>query len=636
MEGGQPQEPQEQPTLDETLDALHARGVPKDRFTYLVLLEHHVREPGALESLNQKLQDEKLTQDIGWDLVEMLIPLEGCESCLETVARLGNPKEVYLKVTQVLGDISKAWSTDVRDGPPGDNVFYVRGSEYRGADRGADDSQELWSLPKEKIPGAFITLLGMLAVLHQRLRARYPSQFLGPALACTLRAYRPTPEMTAAVINLVRSLSGRKRPPLPARTSSISVPNPANDGDTSKNAPDPEAQQEEPMEDVKQRELLQAFVSWILQEYVDAHDMRWSARLVESYNLKRTIPGKKTIIDSYREEEDLQTRDAVVGQLVALLWDLGLDKCPEPFVASMYESSDDPDPNPSGDSPAEMWREFTSASPNMPPSQLGMVCLLAYWMFSAEVFAAPQPRPEMYIFPHHLRLLQMFADENPQQEVSKHKGVADALLTIGLVLKHRNLITAGDEPNVMAYHHHLSLILVFHPDIQVRNAATVFAGSIFHEEPEDEKRFEIMEDLFVNCDYPSLKACAVQWLKEEIITARGSGVSNRFTSPESIDRLQSYIFPDLRFLSEEQNPQAVLEYWALNGVFLLQAVNFAYFLFAEPQQDVVPTGMANAVERRFADPLINATGKVQAGRGWDEAKTTFKFAIDRLCDVHFQ
>ncbi|RYP62303.1 hypothetical protein DL771_009788 [Monosporascus sp. 5C6A] len=625
MEAGQPQEPQKQLTLDEILDALHARGVPKDRFTYLVLLEHHVREPGALESLNEKLQDEQLTQDIGWDLVEMLIPLDGCEPCLDTVARLGNPKEVYLKVTQVLGDISKAWSTGVGDDPPLDNVL------YGGNDGGSYESQELWSLPREKIPGAFITLLGMLGVLHQRLRARYPSQFLGPALACTLRAYRPTPEMTAAVINLVRSLSGRKRPPLPARSSSISVPNPANDGDTSKNAPDPEAQQEEPMEDVKQREVLQSFVSWILQEYVDTHDMRWSARLVENYNLKRTVPGKKTIIDSYREEEELQTRDSV-----ALLWDLGVDKCPEPFVVRIYERSDDPDAKHSGDSPAEMWREFTSASQNMQPSQLGIVCLLAYWMFSAEVFAAPHPRPEMYIFPHHLRLLEMFAEENPQQEVNKHKGVADALLAIGLVLKHRNLITGGDEPNIMAYHHHLSLILVFHPDIQVRNAATVFAGSIFHEEPEDEKRFEIMEDLFVNCDYPSLKSCAVQWLKEEIIAARKAGLSNRFVSPESIDKLQSYIFPDLRFLSEEQNPQAVLEYWALNGVFLLQAVNFAYFLFAEPQQDVVPTGMANAVERRFADPLINATGKVQAGWGWDEAKTTFKFAIDRLCDVQFQ
>ncbi len=307
------------PTLEESIEAVQ-NAVHEDRFTYLTILESHVTTPGILPTLNEILQNKELTEDIGWDLVDMLIHVDGSEACLETVARLGNPKEVYLKLTQALACLAEAWREDEEDISDQFQTLDL----FSNFEEGQRHYQERDPLPKEKIPGAFITLIGMLAVVHQRLRTRFPSLFLGPTLAQILRAYRPTPEMTASVINLVRSLSGRKRPPLPTRTSSISVANLEEDGDSSRNAPDPEPELEDPDQDLKQRKLLSAFVTWILFSYVNDNQMRWSPRLLEKYNPRRNVPGKKTNIDAYREDEELQKKDAVVGQLVVSTSELRL------------------------------------------------------------------------------------------------------------------------------------------------------------------------------------------------------------------------------------------------------------------------------------------------------------------------
>lgn len=285
----------------------------------------------------------------------------------------------------------------------------------------------------------------------------------------------------------------------------------------------------------------------------------------------------------------------------------------------------------------KMTNNFDKETDNIQLCFWGMLCLVAYWMFSTDVFAANHPQPEMYLFPDHLKLLEKFMKEDPPPEINRFSGLVDALLAIGLGLRHRSLITADyEKPNSMAYHHYLSIILVFHPDIDIRNAGTVYAGQILHAEPTDEKRFEILEDLFANCDYASLKSCAVQWLKEEIIEAKKLGSAlHYFTNPDNIDRLQHYIFPDLLWMPDATNPQEVVEYWALNGIFLLQAANFAYFLFAGNYRDIVPPGMGAAVEHRFAEPLINAAPRIAASWGWEEEKAKFAVAVDRLADIPF-
>ncbi len=38
----------------------------------------------------------------------------------------------------------------------------------------------------------------------------------------------------------------------------------------------------------------------------------------------------------------------------------------------------------------------------------GLICLVAYKIFAADVFDANQPLPEMHMFPDHHRMLKLF------------------------------------------------------------------------------------------------------------------------------------------------------------------------------------------------------------------------------------
>lgn len=259
----------------------------------------------------------------------------------------------------------------------------------------------------------------------------------------------------------------------------------------------------------------------------------------------------------------------------------------------------------------------------------GAVSLVAYWLFSTDVFQADNPQPDMHIFPDHLTLLQRFLGSTAQEEVNNNPGIADALLAIGLALDHRNLVTKGVEPNIMAYHHYLTLIAVFHPDLLVRNAATIFAGTILHSDSDDQGRLEILEDLFENCAFASLKAAAVTWLKEELISAQKASSSNIFSSSDIIDRLQYDIFPDTIALKSESDEQ-LLEYWLENSLFLLQVANFAYFLF-HGRKDLVPPGVGAAVEQRFVEPLIEAAEKIQKTKDLPASEAMdLMILVDRL------
>ncbi|KAI1754274.1 YAP-binding/ALF4/Glomulin [Xylaria castorea] len=571
------------PELAESITAIR-EGAKEDPFTYLTILQYHVNTPGILPTLNEVLQNADLTREIGWDLVQTLVAVDGCEDCLETVARLGNPREVIIKVMESLAALAKRLEEDQGD---------VAGEE-------SDSSPKL-----SDVEGRLITLVGMLAILQRRIKTKHPSRFLGPSLVSVLEAYQPTPEMTTAAINLVRSLSGRIRPPLPTRTSSIDVLNPDEHGDFTKNAPDPEAEQEDPEEQSLNRKLLQSFTTCILQRYVNVHEMQWSPRLLEVYYPEKVVPGKVTATKAFREDEVLQKRDAVVGQLVALLRDLDMVDFSAAFVRRVLCQT-------SGTDPVTTLETFNSVD-DIHLSQGGAASLVAYWMFSTDAFGADNPDPGMQLFPEHLEMLQLFLGTEPQAEITRNPGVTDALLAIGLGLHHRELISSTEERDYMIYHHCLTLIAVFHPDIQVRNAATRFAGTLLHSDPDDESRRDILEDLLQNCQFPALNACAVRWLQEEIIAAHKGNISNAFSTSEIIERLQYDLFPDERSIVNMDN-DAFLDYWTEHQIYLLQVANFAYFLF-NGRKDLVPAGIGASVEQRFVEPLTAAATKLGKTEG---------------------
>ncbi|KAI3399357.1 hypothetical protein diail_7084 [Diaporthe ilicicola] len=597
--------------MGDTAKAIQAlkesRPPATDNFTYLTLIEQFL-SPDVLPTLNEILQDANLTSEIGWDLVDKLAPLQGSEQVLETVARLGNPRECIIKVLEVLEALQVPSEKDEPE-----DLTLDDGDEAKGKQQpiSADEANR-----------RFITLLGMLAILHKRIRTKYPSRFLASTLLTVYKTYQPNQEQTASILNLVHSLSGqRARPPLPQRKSSVNVAYPDHDGDASKNAPDPEAYHGGDLsdEDEIQRRLLLSFTSCVLESYIGANDMSWSRRLLEFYSPDKIVPGRKTATQAFREDENLSNRDAMVGKLVALTRDLGLTTCPKSIIHDICNE-------PVNRQPLTNIEEASNAA-DIDLSTGGMICLMAYWVFSSTVFDADAPTPEMYLFPDHLTLLENFLGEIPQSQILENPATIEAILVIGLWLEENKLIspqTAKDEANFMAYHHALTLCSVFHPSIHVRNAAVTLAGLILHDDPDDADRLKILEDLLENAPFASLKACALTWLREELIGANKASSSkakeaagasehvNIFATTQCIEQLQYAIFPNLVSALEKAGTEALLEYWTENSAFLIQAANFAYFLFASDAcKEVVPGAMGAAVEQRYVEPLLAAAGKLE-------------------------
>ncbi|RSM17953.1 hypothetical protein CDV31_003202 [Fusarium ambrosium] len=560
-------------SVEEAIKRLQESRPPAtDAFTYLTIVETHL-SPEVLPALHEILEDAELTNDIGWDLVEMLISVPGSETCLETIARLGNPREVIIKVLEVL-----------------------------------DSNSESAEAGDASASAKFITLVGMLSILHRRLQVKAPSRFLHSTLQTVYRAYNPRgAETTAAVIDLVRSLSGRKRPPLPTRQSSTKLETPFQETDISKSAPDPEADAgQSPGEPELVARLLQSFITSILEAYVNSNSMEWASRLLEYCTPEKIVPGRPTMLQAFKQVEELQARDALVGQLVAVARDLGLSKMPSAEVKKALEApisknplSVEPDPkNPDA----------------IKLSTGGFLCLTAYRMFASDIFDADYDQPDVNIFPEHHTLLKRFLGDEPQAQIVGNPGTVEALIVIALWLNDQKRLvgpSAEKGVNFMSYHHLLTLVSVFHPSLRVRNAATVMAGLILHADPDEEDRLNILEDLLENCMFSSLQACAVTWLREEMIAARKAGSKGRFATPECLDGLQYTLFQDLVYLNET-GPVELWEYWVQNAPFHLQVANFALFLFGgQDYKDLAPAGMAAAIEHRYVNPLLSAAKKLR-------------------------
>ncbi|PKS09961.1 hypothetical protein jhhlp_004584 [Lomentospora prolificans] len=564
-----------------------AKPPATDSFTYLALLDQHMTSE-LLPELLDILQDAELTKLIGWDLVDMLIDVPGSEECLETVARLGNPREVILKVLEVLEKTSVEGEDELHGRPDAE-----RGAEIPEANESRADAPTSSS--------KFITLLGMLGILHKRLKVRYPSRFLHTTLQTVHRCYIPTRERTAALISFVRSVSGSARPPLPSRKSSTTLSNPFEATDPSKNAPDPEAEAEDPIEADLMVRLLQSFMTCVFESFVNSNEIGWASRLVEFYNPSKIVPGRKTVMQSFRDDPDLLARDALLGQLAALAGDLGLASYKSNKIAELCAAPIQPDP---------MAVEPDSEKPDLIKlSTTGFWCLTAYWVFASEVFDSDFVKPEMYIFPDLYDIVHRYlGEEDAQAKIIENPGVVESLIVIGSWLYENNHIASPkvENPAFMTFHHYLTLCAVFHQSLHIRNAATTLAGQILHADPDDEDRLKILDDLLENCVFSSLQACAVTWLREEIIAAGSSKSDNVFSSPECIESLQYNLFPNVANLSGADTDELV-DFWGENHPFHLQVANFAYFLLAGKDfKHLVPEGMAAAVGERYVKPMLNA------------------------------
>ena len=308
-----------------------------DYLSYLTILEYNLTYD-QLPTLHHILQDNTLTANIGWDLVHLLLPLlPASQQCLHDVARLGNPREVVLKVTELLEAFGETEETDDQEETediedagklkePGASNDEVGQDETQGNVVTNSSTSGGPSMPPSK-GTKFAALLDILSILHPRIKTKYPSRFLSTSLQAVLPAYSQvagTTEATEAVLGFIKALSGTKRPKLPPRKSSAMIPTQA----IPISAPDPEGQDEALGVDEigLQSRLLQSFLTYVTEAYMnstaldeDVPGLAWSSRYQEKLHPEKVIPGRRTYGSLFAAEEHLHERDTITGHILVSL-----------------------------------------------------------------------------------------------------------------------------------------------------------------------------------------------------------------------------------------------------------------------------------------------------------------------------
>jgi hypothetical protein len=294
-----------------------------DYLTYLTLLEYQLT-PARLPTLHKLLQDETLTTNIGWDLVQLLLPmLPQSLECLQDVARLGNPREVILRVSDALMRLQPDEDDSNAQTPPGD--FDTPGTQSKSI-TGDNDSSEGTTTPPRYVM-QFNSLVAMLSILHSRIQTKSPSRFLATSLQAVLEAYTamPTSETTIALLEFLRDVSPTKRPAPPPRSASESGVLRV----SAASAPDPEAEVQSPSPTPKSNDetaLVKRFLQFGLIELLKSYllslagpmdpGMSWAIRLHEKLHPETRLPGKASQTDVYTDNNYLKDRDMILAKMI--------------------------------------------------------------------------------------------------------------------------------------------------------------------------------------------------------------------------------------------------------------------------------------------------------------------------------
>lgn len=555
---------------------LEARPPATDPFTYLTIIEYNL-SADVLPTLHEVLQDTELTTSIGWDLVHLLLPLlPESQECLQDVARLGNPREVVLKVTEALRLL--------------DFDLYEEDDEENAVET-AEES-EAAKIPRPVMQ--FQALVSMLAVLHPRIKTKYPSRFLSTSLQAVLAAYKNAgsnaEHMTESVIQLIKTISGTKRPRLPSRTSSSLILTTSHE----KSAPDPEGTNDAVTNDetALQQKLLQSFMSHLLEDYLasltsddDVPGMAWSSRLQEKLHKDKIpdLPGRTSFADRFSLDEAMQARSSIVGQIVAIADDINLK--PSILLKTILDYDPEKEELDQGDEPPD-------SAEDVPFSEWGALLLFAASIAKKMLYTDDALSSPISIFPHHAKVLSAyFADLAPSQSEAS----VDAVIFLGLSALEAEAI--GDIPDDEAFNNYLlktSYFAVNSPSPSLRYNAHLLTSIILHSHPSDTVRLSFISDTLEHCPYESLKATAVGWLKHEIITANLATSSQEastdesptsiFSSSVALSKVAESLFPDLSI--DLGTSAALPDAWMhfnQNLSFYLATLSFYYFLLRAEQ-----------------------------------------------------
>ncbi|MCJ1341794.1 hypothetical protein MMC09_007091 [Bachmanniomyces sp. S44760] len=548
-----------------------------DYLTYLTILEFNLKED-QLSTLHDLLQDTKLTINIGWDLVHLLLPLlPASRECLLDLARLGNPREVVLKVAELLQDIIPDEDDDLGD------------DELNAAET---SKQEL----------KFESLLMMLSILQPRIKTQYPSRFLSTTLQAILPAFARlaiSSSAAEALLDFIKSVSGTKRPKLPPRKSSnlqmAGHKPPAS-------APDPEAQDEPvgPEEKALQTRLLQSFLTHVIEDYAsslppvkdqDVPGLAWSARLHEKQHPEKKIAGRKPLGSLYLENNELHLRDTIIDRMVALARDLhlGSDELLTAITTREVDRTDEDEDLP------------TSAE-DVPLSTVGSFYLLAAMHASSSLFGVSSSLPELRTFSEHSNIVVALLGEESTSTRTLTESFVDAILFTGVIAFDEGIGQPKSGDHFNQYLQRLSELSATSPSPVLRYNAHSLASCVLAAHPSDHVRLAYIRDTLEHCPFPNLKVSAIGWLKDGILAAISHDLpeakrdENIFASPAILQALGKNLYPDLT------TTKVTMEELLEQAPFFLAVLNLSYLLCVS-----VDISRKLQVEKYFAKSRVGET-----------------------------
>ncbi|CDM31214.1 hypothetical protein CBS147339_85 [Penicillium roqueforti] len=524
-----------------------------DYLTYLTLLEYQLT-PKRLPLLHTLLQDEKLTTNIGWDLVKLLLPmLPASTECLQDVARLGNPREVILRVSESLMQL-----------------------QPEDAD---EDEKAGQGLPLHILQ--FNCLLGMLSVLHTRIQTKAPSRFIATSLQAALEAYATmvTNETTLAFLEFFREVSPSKRPAPPPRTASESSVLKV----AAASAPDPEAEVSTPSPSTDNETLLvRKFIQFGLLELLKSYllsfsspmdpGMSWTIRMQEHLHPDLRLPGTKSQTDAYGSTKELKERDMVMGKLMALSRDVGIDN--EELLSIIS--------GPPTDQTAPLDFDEPPINPNqIPLERHGSLLLLAARAAGATLFTSGQPLRQVSVFPELSQIFNNFVGGHTNLDEVAF-GQPHALLDSLLALTVYALQTPIEFPSSDTEFKDFVIILTACTSRQSHGIVRQIPAAIVQSHPSAETRFKLIYKILEDDHLASARDSAIAWLKDEILRSPQSA-DNIFQDPLYFWALLPALFKPVTAASSSSD---LVASWSrltqIQGPPLHSALNLYYLLLSSP------------------------------------------------------
>lgn len=538
--------------MDPLVDALPPAT---DYLSYLTLLEYQLT-PARLPTLHSLLQDESLTTNIGWDLVQLLLPmLPQSLECLQDVARLGNPREVILRVSDALLQLEP----DEEDEPPPsiDPAATSLESQFRKTVIASDQSESAQSLPRHVIQ--FNCLVTMLSVLHSRIQTKYPSRFIAASLQATLEAYSrmPTSETTLTLLEFFRDVSPSKRPAPPPRAASESSVVRV----SAASAPDPEAEVQSsdpsPNDD---RVLVKKFLQFGLIELLKSYllslsgpadpGMSWAVRLQEKLHPETVVPRLPSQTDSYANDKRLRERDMIIAKITVCLVPGQLETLTEQALSRDFDLDNERLRSvvsvPAESQPPPLDFDEPPMKPeDIPLERHGALLLLTARGAMAELFSQGQEISSIPVFPDLARIFSNFVGgpSNPITAVFEQPSIfLDSLLTLSGFSTENSIGTPKDDEEFKDF----TLALTACTTSQNYNSIRQLSTTVVHSHPSQVTRYRLIRKVLEDDSLHPIKESAVAWLKHEILDAAGqsseSSTSNIFLNPHYFSVLLPSLF----------------------------------------------------------------------------------------------